>query len=118
MALIYSKGKGGIARDLAKAAVLFELAGAQGHANSLDLLGLMYLEGEGVPRNDRMAAELFSQSAREGNMYAANNLGVLHLEGRDTATPVDDARALQFLRIASAAGHSGAAHAVFQLWQP
>ena len=46
----------------------------QGKANAQRNLGLMYLDGEGVPLDYKMAVKWFRLAAEQGNADAQNNL--------------------------------------------
>ncbi|MCX8505307.1 MAG: tetratricopeptide repeat protein [Alphaproteobacteria bacterium] len=50
-------------------------------AAALTKLALLYLQGQGTPRNYAKAAALFHSAAVAGNAEAANNLGVLYAQG-------------------------------------
>ena len=58
------------------------LAAAQkGDAEAEKLLGLMYINGQGVVKDYRQAAKWFVKSARKGNVSALYNLGVMYSKG-------------------------------------
>jgi uncharacterized protein len=48
-------------------------------AGSQNLLGTMYLYGQGVTKNKQKAIELYRKSATQGNKYAQSNLKKLGL---------------------------------------
>ena len=64
----------------------------QGHADAQVSLGLMYLEGLGVPQDDARAAAWSKKAAEQGHADAQHNLGFMYLEG--LGVPRDDARAV------------------------
>ena len=49
--------------------------GAQYH------LGLMYLDGEGVPQDHKKAAELFQKASDQGGKHSTYNLALLYARG-------------------------------------
>ncbi len=59
----------------------FEPMVKQRHSLSETALGLMYMNGMGVPKDPARAASLFARAASSGNSAAANYLGILHQAG-------------------------------------
>jgi hypothetical protein len=90
----------------AKAAELFSQAVAQGHAQALCSLGVMCVNGEGVPQNSKKAAGLFSKAVAQGHAGAQHNLGCMYRAG--DWVPQDRARGLALLQQAAAQGHEPA----------
>jgi TPR repeat protein len=58
-----------------------QLAG-QGNAEAEFHMGLMYANGQGVPKNDKQAFEWFSKAAKQGNREAQTKLGFMYAIGR------------------------------------
>ncbi|KAI9348458.1 TPR repeat protein [Zopfochytrium polystomum] len=56
------------------------------------MLGLMYLNGEGVAKDDAEAARWFRKAAKRGLACGQRNLGVLCLEGRGVRRDPFEAR--------------------------
>src|ERR1017187_280746 len=54
----------------------------QGDARAQNNLGLMYVYGQGVPKDDGLAVEWYWLAAEQGNAAAQNNLGVMYADGR------------------------------------
>jgi TPR repeat protein len=82
------------------AAVLRESgSGAQGGPVDRFFLALMYLRGEGVPRNETRGLELLRSSAEAGYSAAQYLLGQRYFYGN--GVPADKTRALSNLRAAS-----------------
>ena len=75
-------------------------------APAMTLLGLLYAEGYGVPRNDAEAARWYRLAAERGDAPAAFSLGLMLLEGRGLDR--DRARAKALFEQAAAKGHGGA----------
>lgn len=78
--------------DLESAAAWFYRAAEQGHAAAQFNLGLMYAEGQGVPKDSTKAVELFTQAAEQGNVDAQNNLGVMYFVGEGVTRNVEKAK--------------------------
>ena len=62
-----------------------------GDATSQSALGLMYLLGRGVPRNDRAAAMWLQRSADQDDPAGQYHIGLLFLEGRGVPRDIDAA---------------------------
>jgi len=63
----------GTSRNLSRASALYEQAAHAGHVKSLNMLGLLYEEGEGVARNEEKAAHYFAQGAERGDCWVCFN---------------------------------------------
>jgi hypothetical protein len=64
-------------------AFAFAVAAAEaGERASMTLLGLLYENGEGVPRDAAKAASWYEIAATRGDREAMFRLGILHLDGR------------------------------------
>ena len=100
LGIMYGKGEG-VPQDIVQAHMWFDLAAAQGHENAQNNrdiaasqmtpdqiaeaqtnLGLMYADGEGVPKDYAEAVKWFRMAAEQGHVHAQYNLGVLYSEGR------------------------------------
>ena len=66
-------------------------------------LGLMYMHGDGVPRDYDAARRFYEQGAALGNDAAINGLGVLYSNGYGVA--LDNRKALQLFEKAAALGN-------------
>lgn len=97
----YRRGAG-VARNDARAAMLFQTACQSGKAVSCYDLGVLYLAGEGVARDDARAAKLFQTACDGGNGDGCNNIAVLYERGQGVAR--DDLRAMKLYERACAAG--------------
>lgn len=67
-------------------------------------LGLMYMDGHGVPQDYAQAAEWFRKSAEQGYTKAQRNLGELLITG--TGVKKDYVEAHKWLNLCSASGDS------------
>lgn len=86
------------AGDFKAAAEILQHLASQGDPNAQINLGMLYLQGKGVPKDEAEAASLFEQSARQGNPSAAMNLGIMFRNGQGVAT--DPAHAYMWLQVA------------------
>ncbi|MGH1356945.1 MAG: SEL1-like repeat protein [Thalassovita sp.] len=64
-----------------EAAEQYRLAADQGHQDAQVSLGVLYLNGDGVPKDTERAAALFEAPAQAGLARAQNNLGLLYVRG-------------------------------------
>jgi uncharacterized protein len=79
----------------------------QGHANAQYNLGLMYRNGEGVPKDDVEAVKWYRLAAKQGYANAQYNLGVMYASGE--GVPVNYVEAYAWFNIAAAYGLKKAA---------
>ncbi|MDF1733941.1 MAG: tetratricopeptide repeat protein [Minwuia sp.] len=98
----YSRG------DFAAAADIWREDAASGDAAAQRNLGLLYLNGQGVPKNEAAAAEWFRRSSDQGFPRASANLGELYLRG--VGVPRDPERAVSYFQRAAEAGLPEAQH--------
>ena len=81
---------------------------ALGDADAQQLLGDMYLQGQGgVPLDYAEAARWYRKAAEQGSIAAQNNLGVAYIGG--FGVPQDNAEAYAWFSIAADQGLMGAA---------
>lgn len=81
LAFEYLHGDEGRARDEKLAAYWFERAGSQGNPVAEKMLGDLYEQGLGVPKNLTLSADWRSKSAKRGNTDAQLALGKMYLSG-------------------------------------
>ena len=67
--------------DDPKVILLMEKA-EQGDAESQYQLGLLYLDGIGIKKNEKLAAELFKKAMDQGHLDAQRKLAFCYLYGR------------------------------------
>jgi uncharacterized protein len=67
-------------------------------------IGILYLDGKGVPRNVSEAVRYLSLSAAAGSSLGQNNLGGLYREGK--GVPRDYTRAAQWFTASASQGNS------------
>lgn len=68
-------------KDLRRAFQVFQKSAENGDASAQNMLGMMYLDGEGVSTNKVLGARWVERSARQGNMIAEGVLGRLYMDG-------------------------------------
>ncbi len=81
-------------------------AAERGNQGAQLLLGLIYREGRGVPRDAAKALYWLEQAARERQPYAAYALGQMYAAGEGTAR--DTAKAIDWWRVAADEGFAPA----------
>jgi len=81
-------------------------AANQGFARAQFFLGLLYEEGQGVPRDMAQAVLWYGRAAEQGDLDAQNNLATAYLHGLGTAP--DPAKAAAWYRRAAESGHATA----------
>jgi TPR repeat protein len=74
----------------------------QGDARAQSLLGLIYYNGRGVPKDEPMAVTWFRRAADQGDVSAQFYLGNLYTEGK--GVPQDSAEAAKWYRRAADQG--------------
>ncbi|MBT6116480.1 MAG: sel1 repeat family protein, partial [Rhodospirillaceae bacterium] len=90
--------------DFAAAAQGFERLAEAGNADAMTNLGLMYLHGRSVARDELQALALFSQAGAAGSPHALFNLAGMYRDG--TGVTQDYRQAAELLRAAAEAGHA------------
>jgi TPR repeat protein len=93
----------------------FRKAAGQGDAKAKVSLGVMYVKGLGVPKNDAEALNWFREAAEQGDVKGQFNLGVMYDTGR--GAPKDKAEAAKWYRKAAEQGHAKARDALANLRQ-
>jgi uncharacterized protein len=100
-------GKGiGIEQNYVQAARYYLLAGGEkkdGDSIAQNNLGLLYEEGQGVPKDQTKAISLFAFSADQGNLYGHYNLARMRETG--AGAPKDLGHALELYYWAAKRGH-------------
>lgn len=88
------------------AAGWFFRAAEQGYADAQFNLGLLYINGEGVPQDIAHAVELFQKAAEQGHVDAQNNLGAMYFTGEGVTR--DEKKAIEWFEKAAAQGNEDA----------
>ncbi len=84
----------------------YRLAAEQGDADAQFRLGVMYCDGEGVPKDYAEAVKWYRRAAKRGNARAQYSLGRMYRSGR--GVPQSDAEAVKWLRMAAEQGDARA----------
>ena len=92
--------------DFAKALREWRPLAEQGDARAQFYLGMLYENGDGVPRDYEKAREWYEKSAAQGEANAQFYLGLLSAFGR--GGPLDLAQAHMWYSLAAGNGHVGA----------
>jgi TPR repeat protein len=89
--------------DVAKITVLAK----QGNASAQNDLGLMYIEGNGVPKDELEAVKWYRKSAEQGNAVGQAHLGAIYARGYGGVTQ-NYAEAFKWSRKAAEQGNADA----------
>lgn len=89
--------------DYARAFAAWRPLADAGNAEAQNNLGLLYLDGKGVPANLAEAVRYFQLSAAAGSALGQNNLGGLYRDGR--GVPQDFARAARWFTASASQGN-------------
>ncbi len=92
--LMLSRGVEGAKPDLEKAVYYFQMASDNNDIDAKYYLGECYLNGRGVPRNEKIAVELLQESEKGDNVYAMDLLGNCYLNGLGVSKNAVKAREL------------------------
>ena len=97
---MYVNGEGmpGGRPNFPAAFALYQRACTASNARACSELGVMYLNGESVPRDPARAAQLFEASCRGNHPRGCNNLGFVMVNGN--GVPRDRDRGVQLLQAA------------------
>lgn len=78
----------------------------QGDADAQNNLGMIYLQGQGVVKDDKAAFQWFSKAAQQNQADAQNALGVIYEKGY--GLPIDTKKAFEWYSKAAEQNHVGA----------
>lgn len=90
--------------DYSEAFNIYSTLANQGNSIAQANLGLLYLEGKGMPADDEKAAYWFQKAANQGNAHAQGSLGFMYSNGR--GVPKNDAEAVRWYKSAADLGSS------------
>jgi len=99
-------GREGLAKDEAKAAALYERSVAAGNNLAKTYLGLLLIDGQGVPKNPQRAITLIKEAALAGIDFAQFSYAYYLNQG--TGTVQDASMAYFWANIAAASGENEA----------
>lgn len=102
------------AKDYPKALAIYRPLADKGDAFAQWMLGRMYLEGLGVPKDPEQAQRLLRQAANQGNASLQFQLGTVYLGG--SALTQNDSEAGTWFRKAAEQGHPEARKALRLLY--
>jgi len=111
LGMMHCKGQG-VIMDYVKAAELFKIAAAKGHASAQCRLGNIYYDGDWLQREWEppfekdvgKAVELWELAAAQGHTGAQACLGMMYFEGN--GVPKDNEKAVELWQLATAQGHA------------
>jgi hypothetical protein len=90
----YAQGAGGVGKDDALAARLFQRACDLGDASGCNYLGLAFQSGQGVPQDYERAMDWFGRACSGGFAEGCNNEGALYEHGQGVPENLGDAQRL------------------------
>jgi len=90
----YAQGAGGVSKDEARAARLFQRACELGDAGGCNNLGLAFQSGQGVPQDYERAMDWFERACSGGFAEGCNNQGALYEHGQGAPVNLGDAQRL------------------------
>ena len=93
-------------KDYATALKEFSTLANQGNAQAQFNLGVMYDNGQGVPKDEAQAVAWYRKAAEQGMASAQYNLGVMYRDGQ--GVPKDEAQAVAWFRKAAEQGYAKA----------
>lgn len=105
LGLVYAQGLAGTPRDDKRAAELFARAAAAGNMRAQVNLGILYLRGQGLPRDLVQARAWLEKAAASGDPQALYTLGRALSESTEQI-PADPMRAADLYRRAAEKGHA------------
>lgn len=100
--------------DYATALSMWRPLAAQGNAKAQYNLGLMYDNGQGVPKDYKEAARFYRLAAAQGNADAQYNLGRMYYTGE--GLPQDYKEAVRWYRLAAAQRDAGAQYMLGRMY--
>jgi hypothetical protein len=77
-----------------KAIKLCKKAIDAGDHHAMNLMGLMYLGGKAIGKDEKNGVEWYQKAANKGNVFSITNLGYFYIEGKYVTKDVDKARNL------------------------
>ena len=102
----YAWGYKGESINYKKAFYWYQKAAEKGDAPAQYNLGVLYLEGEGVPKSDKKAVYWTQKSADQGDVSAQYNLGLMYYDGK--GVPQDYKKAEYWYQKAADLGYASA----------
>jgi TPR repeat protein len=95
---------------------MYELAAKHGDITAEYNLGMLYLEGDGVPPNAKQAVDWLTKAAQHGHVQAMCNLGVVLAIGAEQV-PADVPAAIKWLKRSANKGDSLAKQALSKIYR-
>jgi TPR repeat protein len=91
-----------------RALAIWRPLAVQGNPTAQNNIGIMYLDGKGVPQNTSEAVRYLSLSAAAGSSLGQNNLGGLYRDGK--GVPRDYNKAMQWFSASAGQGNAAGMH--------
>ena len=93
--------------DMVEAARWYRMAAEQGDPKGQLNLGVLYINGRGMEKDEARAAFWFRRAAEQGDLHAQNNIAYLYYTGR--GVPRDMTYAYMWFAFAASQGSESAA---------
>jgi len=91
-------------KDYAAALKIVESPAIKGEAWAQHNLGVMYVNGQGMVKDDTEAVKWFRLAAQQGSMKAQNNLGSMYSQGQGVVQ--DYVKAHSWYNLSAVSGHA------------
>lgn len=75
-------------QDYLKAKEIFSYGDLKGYSPTTYRLAYMYLDGKGIPKDERKAFELFKKASDDGHVFAKRKLAGIYLSGKYGVTNI------------------------------
>jgi FOG: TPR repeat, SEL1 subfamily len=95
---------------------MYKKAAEAGSSTAEYNLGMLYLEGDQVQKNEKLAVEWLRKASQHGHMQAQNNLGVVLVTGGD-GVPINATEGIRWLKKAATAGDDMAKQALSKIYR-
>ena len=110
LGLAYEDGAYGLKKSMKRAAQLYEISAAQGHAAAQYNLGLLFDNGTGVKLDKKKALKYYRLAADQGIAKAQCNSGIMYYSGEGVERDFGEAQ--RYLKLAAAQGNQRAQKAL------
>lgn len=95
---------------------MYKKAAQKGSVTAEYNLGMLYLDGDQVQKNEKLAVEWLRKAAQHGHMEAQNNLGVVLVTGGE-GVPVNTIEGISWLKKAATVGDEMAKRALSKIYR-
>jgi TPR repeat protein len=93
----------------------YEVAIRENHHGALNNLGVNYVKGKGVEKDEAKGIELYVRAASHGSSYAQQTLGNRYVNGRGVTTDID--KGINYYQQSVAQNHAKAAYELAEIYR-